>query len=108
MIAITRTGMMKKASKTLKPYTKEEFEKVLECLNNSIGVSGDILIRFIAYCINNSKDKSRRNKRSDEKLIKWLISAARPYADFGTYNPFINSLCKHWCKCNIETDKEEK
>ena len=107
MIALTRAGMMKKASKTLKPFTNEDFKKALECLNKSIGVDGSILIPFIAYCINNKKDKCRRNKRSDEKLIKWLISESRPYADFGTYNPFINRLCKHWCECNIEKGEKK-
>lgn len=102
MIAITRTGMFKKASKTVKPYTKEEFVKVLECLNNSLGVGGDILLHFIVATMNDLKDKSKLNKQSDKKFVKWLISEARPYKSYGTFNTYINRLCKHWCQCNID------
>lgn len=109
---LTRRGMCKRCYKFVKDdprlWTAESLEELLRGLENCLGVPGTILVPFIGAEIEDIKKYSAyRNRRSQRLFVKWLLSEARNYADFGSLNPYVNAICKYSFKIWLERSKKE-
>lgn len=83
--------------------TTDRLQNMLTSLNNSIGASGYILVICTGFLIEQKKNiSSKNNRKSQQRLIKWLYSEMRFYNDLGTFNPYVNHICKYLIKLMME------
>jgi len=100
--------LVKKYLKLLKAYIQENKNEptLEECkealLKETLGADGVSIGLTVLWLEEDIKDKEKRNKKSRKLLIKWLKSEMRPYADFGSFSPFVKDVCHRYFQCRKE------
>ena len=89
------------------PLTYEDCKRAYE--SRTIGADGISIALTIAWLREGLPTLETRNKRSRRKLIRYLKSEMRLYADYGSFSPMVNVIVKHFYLCKMEqlTPKEQ-
>lgn len=93
-----------------KKSVEEKLKDAKTCYddNTHLGACGIEIALTIAWLRENLVNKiSKRNKKSDKLLIKWLKSNMRDYCDFGTFDSWVGEICKRFWGCEISLLEEE-
>ena len=86
--------------------TYEDCVKALK--KKTLGADGVSIALTILWLQEDMKDECRRNRRSDRKLIKWLKSEMRWYADYGSLNPIVGRVVNEYFECLRDRRKHER
>lgn len=73
----------------------------------TIGADGVSIALTILWLEKDIKELNRRNRISCKKLIKWLKSEMREYADYGSYDPFVNKVTCQYFECLRDRRRKE-
>lgn len=92
-----------KDDKIKENLTIEEIEKAIE--SRTIGADCISISLVINEEISNMKSKSKRNRKSSKKYIKWLKSEMRSYADYCSFNPLIGDITNRYFEILLENKK---
>ena len=65
----------------------------------TLGADGISIALTILDLRKDIKSLKRRNQRSTKKLIKWLKSEMRWYADYGSFDVLVGVVVKHYYEC---------
>lgn len=73
----------------------------------TLGADGISIALTILDLRKDIKSLQPRNRRSTKKLIKWLKSEMRWYADYGSFDVLVGVIVNHYYECLRDRKRKE-
>jgi hypothetical protein len=106
-MSLGKTRMFYKHAKRINPLTYNEAKELLSLCNLTILLPSAPLKRYICDEINHHC-YGKTNERSRKLKIKWLVSEARRYYNYGTMNPEIKAMVRRYFELKVSELKNKQ